>query len=182
MHEYISLLRGINVGGKTLKMDRLASLYESLGLRDVTTYIQSGNVLFNTAHADMGGLKATIENQIRDQFGLSVTVIIKDRRELAEIIERNPFVQMGRAEVDKMHVTFLEGKPEEAWLERLPLDAGMGDEFRVIGTEVYLLCPGGYGRTVLSNSFFEKNLQVRATTRNWRTVNKLYQIATGGDD
>jgi uncharacterized protein (DUF1697 family) len=179
MHEYISLLRGINVGGKTLKMANLVDIYESLDLRDVRTYIQSGNVLFNTTAMERNKIKGELELQIRDRFGLSVTAFIFRRNEFQEIIERNPLAGTGGRELGRLHVTFLEKKPEEELVERLPPDKNTADEYRVIGTEVYLYCPGGYGKTPLSNSFFEKNLAVRATTRNWRTVNRLYQISIG---
>jgi uncharacterized protein (DUF1697 family) len=177
MREYISLLRGINVGGKTLKMDGLMEVYESLGLRDVRSYIQSGNVLFNTQNDDAGSVKKALQNRIRSRFGLEVTVVMRNRRELQSIIERNPFIGSGGREINRMHVTFLEESGKRQLPESLRSDMDTNDEFRMIGTEIYLYCPGGYGITVFSNSFFEKMLGVRATTRSWNTATELWRIA-----
>ena len=177
MHEYVSLLRGINVGGKTLKMDSLLKVYESLGLRDVKSYIQSGNVLFNTTYTDTRSMKEELQNRIRSRYGLEVTIIIRNRRELEKIIEKNPFTESGNRELNRMHVTFLEEGAKAKLPKSLRPDIDTNDEFRVIGTEIYLYCPEGYGKTVFSNSFFEKKLGVRATTRNWKTVTELHRIA-----
>jgi uncharacterized protein (DUF1697 family) len=179
MLEYVSLLRGINVGGKTLKMDGLLKIYESMGLRDVKSYIQSGNVLFNTADTDTRSVREALQTRIRSRFGLEVTVIIRTRREVHNIIERNPFVDSGDRETTRMHVTFLEESAKAPLPESPP--AGTNDEFRLSGTEIYMYCPGGYGKTPFSNSYFEKKLGVRATTRNWKTVTELHRIANEND-
>jgi uncharacterized protein (DUF1697 family) len=177
MHEYVSLLRGINVGGKTLKMNDLLSVYETLGLLDVKSYIQSGNVLFNAKDTGTRGIKEELQNRIRSRFGLEVTIMLRSRRELGKIIERNPFVESGGREPNRMHVTFLEATAKAKLPESLRSDMNTDDEFRLAGAEIYLYCPGGYGKTVFSNSFFEKKLGVRATTRNWKTVTELHRIA-----
>lgn len=181
MRDYISLLRGINVGGKTLKMDGLLKVYESLGLRDVKSYIQSGNVLFNAKDDDAESVKEELQKRIRSRFGLEVTVIIRNRRELQSIFERNPFIGSGGGKLDRMYVTFMEESPEREPPRDLRSDADTNDDFRIVGTEIYLYCPGGYGKTVFSNSFFEKKLGVRATTRNWKTVTELKRIANETD-
>jgi uncharacterized protein (DUF1697 family) len=181
MREYVSLLRGINVGGKTLRMDGLLKVYESLGLRDVKSYIQSGNVLFNEKNVDVESVKEELQNRIRSRFGLDVTVIIRKRGELQGIIERNPFIASGGGEPKRMYVTFMEESPKGEPPQSLRSDTNAKDDFRMIGTEIYLYCPGGYGKTVFSNSFFEKKLGVRATTRNWNTVTELDRIANEPD-
>jgi len=175
---FISLLRGINVGGKTIRMADLKSLYESLGFSDVTTYIQSGNVLFATAKRDPAALCASIAAAIKKKTGLDVTVIIRQPLEIAAIIKRNPFI--GRRGVDetKLHVTFLKEQPAASLVKALqPLATKSKDEYAIIGKEIYLHCPTGYGKTLLNNAFFEKNLQTPATTRNWNTVNVLMELA-----
>jgi uncharacterized protein (DUF1697 family) len=181
VREYVSLLRGINVGGKTLKMDGLLKVYESLGLRDVKSYIQSGNVLFNAKDDDAGNVKEELQNRIRSRSGLEVTVIMRNRREIRRIIERNPFIGSGGGKLDRMYVTFLDEDPKGGLPHDLRPVADTNDDFRVIGTEIYLYCPGGYGKTVFSNSYFEKKLGVRATTRNWKTVTELNRIANEPD-
>ena len=177
MTVYVALLRGVNVGGKTLEMRELVKLFESEGLREVRTYIQSGNVIFATPEKDVRNLKARLQKRIAERFGLDVSIILRTREELRQIIENNPLLSSGSREIERLHVTFLEerqgGQP--------PLSPKSGrDEFRLAGKEVYLYCPDGYGKTVYSNSYFEKHLGVRATTRNWRTVEKLYEITGGG--
>lgn len=177
MPEYLSLLRGINVGGKMIKMDPLKNLYESLGLSEVTTFIQSGNVLFNVKDQDPAEIKTKLQALIFTSFGLEVKVLIRTRDELREIIENNPFIKAGRTEMDKMHATLLEEKPKAEFLSSLTAVPSLKDEFRVVNREIYLLCLEGYGRTVFSNNFFERKLKVAATTRNWNTIQKLYQIS-----
>jgi uncharacterized protein (DUF1697 family) len=106
-----------------------------------------------------------------------VTVVIRTQSELWKTIENNPFVKAGNREVDRMYVTFLEKRPEAAREEALPAVPGTNDEFRILEKEIYLYCPGGYGKTVFSNSYFERRLGIRATTRNWKTVGKLYELS-----
>ncbi len=176
MTVYVALLRGVNVGGRTLEMRELAKLFESENLRDVRTYIQSGNVVFATPERDVRNLKARLQERIAERFGLDLTVILRSSQELRRIIENNPLLNTGSREVERLHVTFLEDLPKGG---QPPASAKCSDEFRMAGKEVYLYCPGGYGKTVYSNSYFEKHLGVKATTRNWRTVEKLFEI-TGG--
>lgn len=173
------MLRGINVTGHNIiKMAELKALYESLRLSDVTTYIQSGNVVFTSKKENSSAVRTEIVKSIEKKFGFMVTVIIRQPNELAAVIKGNPFI--GRRSIDesRLHVTFLEVKPTPALVKALgPLTAKSKDEYHVIGSEIYLHCPTGYGKTLLSNTFFEKHLKVAATTRNWNTVNTLYSMA-----
>jgi uncharacterized protein (DUF1697 family) len=178
MLEYISLVRGINVGGKTLKMDVLKSLYASLGFTDITTYIQSGNVLFNPSAKGKAPAADAVEAIIKKKTGLDVTVINRTRHDFIRITAQNPFIKAGNRLIDKMHVTFLDRQPDTDLVKKLSLIDRKGDEFKVVGSEIYLLCPNGYGQTVLTNNFFEKRLKCGATTRNWGTVNKLLELAS----
>jgi uncharacterized protein (DUF1697 family) len=175
MTVYVALLRGVNVGGKTLEMGELVKLFESGGLKEVRTYIQSGNVIFATREKDVRNLKARLQERIAERFGLDVSVILRTCEELRQIIENNPLLSSGSRELERLHVTFLEDEPKNG--QPPTSSKKTNDEFRLAGKEVYLYCPDGYGKTVYSNSFFEKHLGVRATTRNWRTVEKLYEIS-----
>lgn len=169
---YVALLRGINVGGRTkVAMDDLRRLFTELGHGNVTTYIQSGNVLFD-AVGRAAGIAAGIEARIAAELGLSVTVILRSATDLERVAAANPFVGQVPDE-SKLHVTFLARRPT-ATVER---PAGVADEMVVAGREVYLHCPGGYGRTKLDNAFFERRLGVPATTRTWRTVGKLQALS-----
>lgn len=179
MATFVSMLRGINVSGhKMIKMAELKALYESLGLRDVSTYIQSGNAVFRTDRNDSGAIGASIEQAIERRFGFPVVVIIRRPKELSKIIKSSPF--SGRDKIDEtmLYLTFLKAKPSAALVKALkPVAAKSRDLCKIVGSEIYLYCPDGYGKTLLSNAFFEKHLRVEATTRNWKTVNALSGLA-----
>ncbi len=178
MNTFISMLRGINVSGKNrISMAALKSLYESLGLTRVVTYVQSGNVVFDCAETDAAQLASAIEAGIRQTLGLSVPVLLRDKSCFHRLIESNPFSTQRNEDPTKLHITFLADAPSGQAISNLVAPAGSTDEFRLDDRELYLFCPGGYGETKLSNSFFERKLKVTATTRNWKTVNTLYEMA-----
>ncbi|MFZ1720443.1 MAG: DUF1697 domain-containing protein [Candidatus Moraniibacteriota bacterium] len=178
MHTYIALLRGINVNGqKLISMEKLRSLLEDLGLTGVTTYIQSGNVVFQAGKVPPFVLEKRIQTAIRDVFGFSVPVMVKTRAEWQEIISGNPFV--GRKDIDEsfLHVTLLSDTPNQGVMDEIMAGEYGVDECILSGKVAYLYCPNGYGKTKLSNSFFEKQTKLIATTRNWKTVSKLLDLS-----
>lgn len=176
MSIYVSLLRGINVSGqKQIKMAELKGLYESLGLAQVETYVQSGNVIFESAEPDPAQLASLIEGGIQQALGYEVTVFIRTPADLKRLVESNPFLKDQHADTTPLHVTFLHTPPADPTLDRP--DSGR-DEFRIAGREVYVFCPDGYGKTKLSNAFFERKLKTSATTRNWKTVTTLNDLAS----
>lgn len=157
-------------------MADLRTLFAGLGAKDVATYLQSGNVVFKSSVASSHKLVEAIEKQIAADLKLDVRVLLRTRPQLAKTLAANPFAKR-RAETSKLHVTFLADKPTRARLRDLDAKDGGADEFHIVGREIYLHCPGGYGRTKLNNAFFEKRLGVAATTRNWKTVTKLAELA-----
>jgi uncharacterized protein (DUF1697 family) len=174
----MAMLRGVNVGGNTLKMDWLRNACEEIGLRDVKTYVQSGNIVFTSrlsAAKLAQALKATVDAQTR----LPVTVVVRSAAELAKTVAGNPFLKQKGVDIAKLHVTFLGKavKPAKPALERLDALAGSRDQYRVAGSEIYLHCPLNYGQTKLSNTAIEKVLAVGATTRNWKTATTLLGMA-----
>ena len=172
---YVALLRGINLGARNkVAMVDLRALMEALGAADVTTYLQSGNVVFKSA-GRRGELAAVLEEGLRRDLGVDVKVLVRTRRALERVVGGNPFA---RRDVKALHVTFLDGKPQAARVKRLDPRRSEPDEFRIVGQEVYLHCPNGYGRSKLSNAYFEKELGVPATTRNWKTVTALAELAS----
>ena len=172
------MLRGVNVGGqKKIRMAELASLYKSLGLVNIKIYVQSGNVVFNSAKSNTSALANQIEAQISRLLGYSVYVFIRETTDFQRIIASNPFLNKKKEDPAKLHVTFLYRPPSEAKLASLSIPNDQGDEFFVGGQEIFLFCPNGYGRTKFSNTFFEKKLNVPATTRNWKTVMALHKMA-----
>jgi uncharacterized protein (DUF1697 family) len=176
MQTYISMLRGINVSGqKQIRMTGLQSLYESLGLVNVQTYVQSGNVVFDSTEQDASKLRKSIETQIEATFGFAVPVLMRSADDFRRIIENHPFAQEDSARV---LVTFLYERPDQTKLDDLSTYNDKVDQFALGEQEIFLFCPGGYGKTKLSNTFFEKKLGVIATTRNWKTVNALDEMAS----
>lgn len=175
---YISMLRGINVSGqKLIKMDALKNLYESLGFEEVNTYVQSGNVVFKSGERDTAFLARDLAAKIKEVFAFDVDVIVKTMDEYQSIVDQNPLVNDSDKDLSSMYVTFLSSIPEKVDLKALE-SKRQGDEVVEFFNEViYLYCPGGYGKTKLTNNFFESKLKVVATTRNWKTVSALLEIA-----
>lgn len=177
MPTHISLLRGINVGGnKKIPMADLKALYESLGFRAVTTYIQSGNVVFDADSADSVELITRIEAAIAQRFGFDVTVLLRSADDLRRILDNDPFPGVEPA---KRHVLFLDAPPASAAVDALKVPAADGEEWLLTGREIYLHYPDGSGRSKMTGAFFEKALGVAATARNWNSINALYQLAYG---
>ncbi len=174
---HIALLRGINVGGRNrLPMKELVAMFVNAGCEDVRTYIQSGNVLFRSELALGDNISSLISMAILRRFGYRIPIITRTAQELCEVVRANPFVEIG-AEADKLHVVFLADQPDAAHVEALDPNRSPRDEFAVLSREVYLHCPGGFAGTRLSNSYFDSRLSTTSTTRNWRTVAKLLELA-----
>jgi uncharacterized protein (DUF1697 family) len=177
MGTYVALLRGINLGSRNrVSMPDLRELFLALGSEDVETYVQSGNVVFENSARSAAKLTAAIEKRIAGDLGLEVTVILRTKAQLAKLLDGNPFAKATK-DPTKVHVTFLAAKPAAARVRDLDPKYGGRDEFRVVGQDVYLHTPGGYGKSKLSNAYFERGLGVPATTRNWKTVTKLAELA-----
>lgn len=175
---YIALVRGINVGGrKIIKMDQLRESFKAMGLEKVKTYVQSGNVIFKASGKSAEILSREIQERILRDFGFSVSVIVVSPEEMNRAIKGNPFLRKKGIDASKLHVTFLSQAPERSALKALEAVPAKPDEFRHSEKAIYLHCPNGYGKTKLSNNTLERVLSVRATTRNWRTVNKLYEMS-----
>ena len=177
---YVALLRGINLSGhKIVKMDRLRKAFEDLGFGEVKTYIQSGNVVFNAPARDPVSLAKKIEERIVRQFGFPVPVLVKTAAEVGDVIRNNPLVKEKDIDVSRLHVTFLSSAPEKSALKMLDAIDAEDDRFCCAGEAVYLYCPNGYHATKLGNNVLGKMLKVGTTTRNWRTVNQLFQMTLG---
>ena len=169
---YIVLLRGINVSGKNkLPMKELKVLLESLDFREVQTYIQSGNIVLAT-DKDKNEVAKLIHKAIDKTYGYKVPVLVKEELAWETAIANNPYKNV---EEKQQYFTFLADKP--ATIE-IVVDAKQ-DEFTVLNDVVYVNAVGGYGKTKLNNNFFEKKLQVEATTRNLKTTLKLLEMVKG---
>jgi len=178
MQTYIALLRGINVSGqKMMKMPELIALFQNLGFTNVKTYVQSGNVVFQAESQDTVSLEEQIATAITEKFKFSVPVLVKNLLEWQSILENNSFVNERNEDNTKLHVTLVAGEPDMDRIAKINPTQYLPDEFRIIGNTIYLLCPNGYGRTKLHNIFFESKLKLNATTRNWKTMQELQQLA-----
>ncbi len=177
--KYISLLRGINVSGqKKVVMSDLKTLYEALGFQNVVTYIQSGNVIFEATSKSKTNVKDHIEQAIKKNYSFHVPVEIRTKSELEAITENIPFRSINVSEDGtKVLVTFLSRRPTAVKVGELQQYVVAPEKLVVKGTEVYLYCPNGYGTSKLSNNFLEQKLGVEATTRNWKSVLKLYDLS-----
>ncbi|MCK5672410.1 MAG: DUF1697 domain-containing protein [Spirochaetales bacterium] len=175
MNTYISILRGINVSGKNIiKMADLKQLYETLGFMEVQTYIQSGNVIFRTKEQNIITIEKTIKEHIITHFGYDIPVLVIKSEKLKKIVETLPFTDI---DTTKLHVTFLSNKCINPPLDQIIEKKASSELVHFTEEAVYIFCPDGYGKTKLSNNFLEKKLKVSATTRNWKTVNKLLELA-----
>jgi len=140
----------------------------------VQTHVQSGNVFFRSRRA-AAELERTIEKGIEAELGLDIRVLVRTKAQLAKLVRENPFLDGARA-AKALYVTFLAKTPARSRVRELDTNAFEPDTFEVAGREVYLHFPNGYGRSKLSNAYFEKRLDVAATTRNWNTVTSLAEL------
>jgi uncharacterized protein (DUF1697 family) len=178
MSVVISLLRGINVGGHhKIKMEALRTLYESLGLLDAQTYLQSGNVIFKTKRRDLTLLAKQIEDRIERRFGFRVDVIVRTSSDLRDVIARNPFATRSGVDPSRLLVTFLASNPSAEARDNLAKIKIHPEELRIDGRELYTYYPDGMARPKLSWAAIEKMLKISGTGRNWNTVRKLLEIA-----
>jgi uncharacterized protein (DUF1697 family) len=177
---HAALLRGVNVGGKAkVGMGDLRELFAALGHTQVTTYLQSGNVVFEPAGGTDGSAQIAdaIVQRIAAEMGLQVSVLLRTGDELGRVLEGNPYLAR-ESDPTRLHVTFLEQAPAAERADRLEIPSGETATFTLTDREVYIHCPDGYGRTKLNNAFIERKLGVSATTRNWKTVAALHEMTT----
>lgn len=173
---WIALFRGVNVGGKhVLPMKELASLLDSLGCRNVRTYIQSGNAVFDNPARDREKLAQRIAGTIAAERGFEPRVLLVDLPELERVIASNPFVE-AEGEPKWLHVGFLESEPETPDLDALDRLRSGRERFELVGRAFYLHTPDGFGTSKLAAQA-ETLLGVPMTARNWRTVQKARELA-----
>lgn len=173
MSKYATFLRGINVVGKNkIKMEALREMFAALGFENVKTYINSGNVIFETAEANDKKLAAKIEKAIEKEFSLNIRVMVRTIDEIEDIIKNNPFD--GQFENHKdLHVLFLDEELAAEKRELLLSNNNENETFAVRNREIFCLLRGGFSDSLLGKDYIGKKLKVSATARNWRTVNKV---------
>jgi len=177
MNTYISLLRGINVSGKNLiKMEELRKTFENEGFSNVKTYLQTGNIIFQTQENNNIILQEKISNIIKNKFNLDVPNIVLSKEKLETIIENNPFSKEKKTDETFLYITFLGETPKKIDLKQIEEKKFPNEEIFFTDFAVYLYCPSGYGKTKLTNNFLETKLKVLATTRNWKTTNEIMNL------
>jgi len=178
MAKYISILRGINVGsGRKVPMADLKKLCEDLGLQKVQTYIQSGNVVFESPHSEsVSELEIRLQQAFTKAFGFDIPVLVRTFGEWTESIVQNPFLKEENVDIDRLHLTCLKEVPSPELLEKIKTFQYLPDRYEIFGKNIFIFCAAGYGTSKLINSFFESKLKTPATTRNWKTVMKLHEM------
>ncbi len=176
MTTLIALLRGINIGGNhPLPMKELSALLEGMGLRDVQTYIQSGNVVFRYDVKSKATLAAKISAAIEAQYGFAPQVLLLDAAELRKAMADNPYPE-AEADPKSLSLLFLAEAPQHPDLKSLEAIKIGSERFKLVGKVFYLHAPEGFGRSKLA-ARAEKLLGVAASGRNWNTVCKLAEMA-----
>jgi uncharacterized protein (DUF1697 family) len=171
----VALLRGVNVGGKArVPMAALRELVEGVGLADVQTYVQSGNIVFSSPRRNAESLAPALEKEIAAAFGVQTKILIRSARELTAL--KHPFLA-DEEEHARLHVLFLRDRPRKAELRKLDPERSPPDRFEVKAREIFLHYPNGAGRSKLSADYFERTLRAVGTARNWKTILKLKEIA-----
>lgn len=173
MQTYIALIRGINVGGhKKILMTDLRLLFETMGFEQVTTYIQSGNVVFESK--ETSDLSNKITQAIERKYGFIVPVLIKKASELRKILSKCPFSEEKR---ERSYFVLLQENPSKEKIESTKGFSNSNEEFHIEEDCVYVYYSKGAGEAKMGNNFFEEKLKVNATARNYRTMLKLLELS-----
>ncbi len=177
--KYIALLRGINVGGnKIIKMKDLAEIFTSFGFKNVKTFIQSGNVIFDSPQSKTESVKNKIEKGLNNSLGYPVDAIIRKKEEIENVIKNNPFKKEIEQPNIKLYVTFLSNSPVNKIKKEVSTYNNDLETFKIKNSEVYVLIrKNDIQKTVFSTNFLEKKLGLLGTTRNWNSVNKILNLA-----
>jgi len=179
MKTYIALLRGINVGGhKKIAMAELRELLNKSGLKNVKTYIQSGNVIFQSSEEENCKLKDIITKSILDYFGFGVPVLVWTRSELIEIYNNCPLPEEKKT---NSYFAMLTHIPDKELVIEACQKTYENEEYYIIDNCIYFYCAAGYGKAKFNLNYFERKLKVEATARNYKTMIKLLSMSEESD-
>lgn len=175
MKIYVAFLRGINVGGhKKVPMTELKILLNKIGLKNVNTYIQSGNVIFQSEIVDVKSLENSIHEAVLNHFSFEVSVMVRNRKELKAIFDSCPFSEEKKV---NSYFTMLSSIPDEDLVNKAKEKTYENEEYAIINDTIYFYCAKGYGKAKFSLNYFERNLRVTATARNYKTMVKLLSLS-----
>jgi len=172
--KYITLLRGVNVGGVVLKMEDFKKVLEYIGCRNVKTYIQSGNAVFEHSESNKRKMEAEIAFELQIRVKVTTVAIVLGKEELRGIVEAHPLAYLGNEK--NLYVTMLAHEPDREDIEALMGTMNDVDRHEVRHRAVYSYYGNGYGTSKRTNNFLEKMLKVSATTRNWATMKKIMEM------
>lgn len=179
MTTWVALLRAVNLGPHgRLAMHDLRALITTHGGRNARTYLQSGNAVFAHDISDGDRLAHELEQRLREEFGLTTTVMIRAEADIARIAANHPFAER-QPDLAKLQVAFLSATPQPDRAATLTVPAGGAEQFHLTGRELYLHYPNGVGRSKLTTAYIDRRLGVTSTSRNWKTVTALANLATG---
>lgn len=168
-------------GHNKIQATELSSLYRKMGFKDVRTYIQSGNVIFSLDdNADVNLVASNIESAILKKFNYTIPVCIRTVSEINKVISDNPFFDEMNFDPSRLAVIFLYEMPSGEQVEKVKNVEYPPDKFKIIGKEIFIYCPNGFGKTKLYTNFFENKMKVRGTARNWKTIKNILEIAVKG--
>lgn len=177
---HIALLRGINVGGKKkVAMADLRDLAMALGFDEVTTLLQSGNLVFRSASGKPAALETRLEKEAKNRLELDTKFLVRTAAQWKAVVSGNPFPKEAKRDPSHLLATFLKAKPKAGAVKALEASIVGSEYLRVTGREAYIVYPDGVGRSRLTNAVIEKLLDTSATARNWNTVLKLAALAAG---
>lgn len=174
----IALLRGINVSGhKLIKMTELKKMFEKARFINVSTYIQSGNVVFSSEEKDIDSIRGAIKNNILKTFGFDVDVQVLTAEKLNRIMENHSFLEGNEDQLKAIYYTLLAEKPNDELVKELGELEQTDEFFKITDEVIYCFYPNGAGRAKWHGTFFEKKLKVSSTTRNYNTMKKLTELS-----
>ena len=174
MQRYVAFMRALNVGGHTVKMDHLRSLFAALGFEDVESFIASGNIIFRSPSADAAGLEEKIERHLETALGYEVGTYLRTPEELAAVAAHRPFAAADPLpEGHTMHVVFLKTKPTAEVREKVAALQTEYDHFHLHGRELYWWCEGRFSDSLVKPGRPDKALGTPGTARSVTTVRKL---------
>jgi uncharacterized protein (DUF1697 family) len=177
MTKYLALLRGINVSGHNMiKMDALKKMLENMGFQNVETYIQSGNVFFESEEENAAGIGFKIKQEISKVFGYDVPVIMVSKTDLELCFKNNPYLKEKECDIKKLYVAFISKELTAAAINDLKISNFKPDEAAIDSYRIYIKYAIGAGKTNLDQKYIEKKLNVVATIRNWNSVTKLLEM------
>ena len=176
--KYVAFLRGINVGGITLKMEDVKTIFSGLGFKNVTTYIQSGNIIFDSSETDKALLERKIHESITAKANLDIAVFVKTKEQIQSIVSNSPLGK--KMDEKRIYVTMLSTAPAGGKLAGIKAINSADEKFMLIKDVIFSFYGNGYGKSKYTNNYFEKSLGASATTRNRSSITKILDIMNAG--